>query len=436
MTSISANRPVVRNHDLNTFAGGAAKLADFMKTAIPTGVGAPKGLVGADGKPMSNDTVAFQMKSSDGKKNIDLAWDKASDKMFMLQGGKMVEVPSDVRAAAVDRLSEAGLAGRKSTSMYSQMRDDMVKTKESSVSTQKPPVLPNSNGNTEAIYDVGNLGTVNVEAEPALVEAEPAQVQTEIQQRPTIPLLQKPSTSTPQPTAQTEQKPTVTTQPTSTQQQQPTVTQQKPTVTTQPTSTQPTSTQQKPVTTSTQPTSTQPTKPALAPLPAAFANKVGAASERDMLAAIEQAPDAKTATAWVQELAGAKGKAIDGKFGPNTAKLLAGEDNVMKALREMQLKEPRAAERLSGGDKERIKSELTAARDNTRDSFDPSTGNNPPYENAVKKMQERLVRAGEVIPVDGKLGGDTYKAMTRVYGKAVADELSRHLQMLRTEEGA
>ncbi|MFT3714074.1 MAG: hypothetical protein QM817_40955 [Archangium sp.] len=49
------------------------------------------------------------------------------------------------------------------------------------------------------------------------------------------------------------------------------------------------------------------------------------------------------------------------------------------------------------------------------------------YTKAVEHLQQKLIDRGESIPKDGLLGGDTYAAMKRQYGKAAADQISKHL---------
>jgi hypothetical protein len=333
----------------------ASSIGAFMKGAVPSNV------TRAD--ELGKDAVKFQMQN--GAQKMELAWDKASDKMFARADGKLTEVPADVKQAAIARLSEAGLAGVRKDSLYSGMRDDMLKSTRATVAPQKAPPLP-------VMTTPDKLSTAIT---PRPLEAVPTA-------RPFEPL---PTSSVSTGLARRTEEP-------------------------------------------------------IAPLPAAFKSKVGAASRRDLEGALEKAPDARTATAWVQELMGAKGKAIDGKFGPSTAQMLQDEPTVVQGLRDMHVKDTAAAAKkaplspMSPRAKEQLKTEMTSARDRALVTT-TEPGSTAPFEAAVTQMQKALVRAGEPMAVDGKLGKQTVESLERHYGKQVAGELVRHANMLKSEDG-
>jgi hypothetical protein len=136
------------------------------------------------------------------------------------------------------------------------------------------------------------------------------------------------------------------------------------------------------------------------------------------------------AVAWLQEAHGLK---VDGKFGKGTFDALCDNATLLQQLREQRLAETPGAmskplKPLSPQVKEKLKADLTDVRDRAPD-FERG------YQAAVTKLQEVLVRSGEPMVIDGKLGKDTYNSMVRLYGRATADELSRHLQMLKSGDG-
>lgn len=132
--------------------------------------------------------------------------------------------------------------------------------------------------------------------------------------------------------------------------------------------------------------------------------------------------------AWLQELNGLK---VDGKFGKGTWEAVNDEPSLLKMLRDQRISETPNADglkKLSPATRDALMKELTAIRDRQPDT---EVG----YQKAVEKLQEYLVRGGEPMEIDGKLGKDTWQSMKRLYGRETADVLSRHLQALRTTEG-
>jgi hypothetical protein len=132
--------------------------------------------------------------------------------------------------------------------------------------------------------------------------------------------------------------------------------------------------------------------------------------------------------AWLQEVNGLK---VDGKFGKGTYEAIKDDPSLIKMLRDQRLAETPNAnglKKMSPANVEALKNELTSIRDKASDT---QVG----VENAVAKLQEYMVRSGEPMVIDGKLGKDTYDSMKRLYGKETADQLSGHLQMLKTTEG-
>jgi hypothetical protein len=139
----------------------------------------------------------------------------------------------------------------------------------------------------------------------------------------------------------------------------------------------------------------------------------------------------KTAVAWAQELTGQK---VDGKFGMNTYKALADEPGTIQQLRDARIAETPNAKNnplnpLNASQKEWVKNELTKARD------EAMAKGRDPVEAVNSKMQELMVRAGEPMMIDGKLGKQSYESMCRLYGKSTADELGKHIAYLKTTEG-
>lgn len=139
----------------------------------------------------------------------------------------------------------------------------------------------------------------------------------------------------------------------------------------------------------------------------------------------------KTGVAWAQEMMGQK---VDGKFGMNTYKALEEEPRVIQMLRDARIAETPDAKNnplnpLKPDQKQWVKDQLTKARDEAmQKGQDPIAAVN-------SKMQELMVRAGEPMMIDGKLGKQSYESMCRLYGKGTADELSKHIGMLKTTEG-
>lgn len=132
--------------------------------------------------------------------------------------------------------------------------------------------------------------------------------------------------------------------------------------------------------------------------------------------------------AWLQEVNGLK---VDGKFGKGTYEAIKEDPSLIKMLRDQRLAETPNANGLkpmSAANRQALMDELTSIRDK---AMDTETG----YQNAVSKLQEYMVRSGEPMVIDGKLGRDTYDSMKRLYGRETADVLSKHLQQLRTTEG-
>lgn len=132
--------------------------------------------------------------------------------------------------------------------------------------------------------------------------------------------------------------------------------------------------------------------------------------------------------AWLQEVNGLK---VDGTFGKGTYEAIKDDPSLLKMLRDQRLAETPNAnglKKLTPANLEALKNELTSIRDKASDT---QVG----VENAVSKLQEYMVRSGEPMVIDGKLGKDTYESMKRLYGKEAADNLSRHLQLLKTTEG-
>jgi hypothetical protein len=138
----------------------------------------------------------------------------------------------------------------------------------------------------------------------------------------------------------------------------------------------------------------------------------------------------KLGVAWLQEAYGLK---VDGKFGKGTYDAIGDHPALLKFLRSQRLSEtPGAMSRplkpISAETREKLKNELTELRDKAGD-FEKG------YEAAVTHLQTIMVRSGEPMTIDGKLGKDTYESMVRLYGKATADDLSRHLQVLKSGDG-
>jgi hypothetical protein len=132
--------------------------------------------------------------------------------------------------------------------------------------------------------------------------------------------------------------------------------------------------------------------------------------------------------AWLQQVNGLK---VDGKFGKGTYEAIKDDPSLIKMLRDQRLAETPNAnglKKLTPANLAALKNELTSIRDKENDT---QVG----AEKAIAKLQEYMVRSGEPMVIDGKLGKDTYDSMKRLYGKETADDLSRHLQMLRTTEG-
>lgn len=133
---------------------------------------------------------------------------------------------------------------------------------------------------------------------------------------------------------------------------------------------------------------------------------------------------------WLQESLGLK---VDGKFGKDTAKALADEPGLLKQLREQRIAETKDATPLtpmSATQKEGLKTELTKIYDaNMAKNGDRSDLS---YEQAVIALQTRMVRSGEPMAIDGKLGKDTYESMVRLYGRKTADDVSRFMMDLQS----
>lgn len=157
-------------------------------------------------------------------------------------------------------------------------------------------------------------------------------------------------------------------------------------------------------------------------------------SERDMGGALERAfaeGGFEQGVAWMQEMSGIK---VDGKFGKGTYEALKESPVLLQMLREQRLKEtPGAKTRplkpLALEVKEKFKAELAQVFD--KNASDPVYGSVRGYEAAVSKLQETMIRSGEPMEIDGKIGKQTYESMVRLYGKATADELVQHLTGMR-----
>lgn len=133
---------------------------------------------------------------------------------------------------------------------------------------------------------------------------------------------------------------------------------------------------------------------------------------------------------WLQESLGLK---VDGKFGRETAKALADEPGLLGQLREQRIAETKDATPLtpmSAAQKEGLKTELTKLYDtNMAKNGDRSDLS---YEQAVIALQTRMVRSGEPMTIDGKLGKETYESMVRLYGRKTADDVSRFMMDLQS----
>jgi hypothetical protein len=133
---------------------------------------------------------------------------------------------------------------------------------------------------------------------------------------------------------------------------------------------------------------------------------------------------------WLQEALGLK---VDGKFGRETAKALAEEPVLLNQLREQRIAETKNATPLtpmSAAQKESLKTELTKVYDANMAKNDNRSDLS--YEQAVIALQTRMVRSGEPMIIDGKLGKATYQSMVRLYGRKTADELSLFVKDLQS----